>query len=134
MTPEDIRQATVALRRRRAELLRLREGQLEDEHVLSGSAVPDVLDAASNYTGAVVLDQLGEAELEELTEIGEALQRIALGVWGRCEECDEPIPLRRLQAIPWCRCCVECAAELERRQQQAREVRPRGGPPGWHRW
>ncbi|OAI56012.1 hypothetical protein AYO47_09310, partial [Planctomyces sp. SCGC AG-212-M04] len=39
-----------------------------------------------------------------------ALERIDQGTFGECEECGESIPAARLEAIPYARYCVQCAA------------------------
>jgi RNA polymerase-binding transcription factor DksA len=52
-------------------------------------------------------------EEQRLEEITAALDRIEQGTFGRCEECKEPIPKARLQAVPYARHCVECARKLE---------------------
>jgi RNA polymerase-binding protein DksA len=52
-------------------------------------------------------------EEQALDEIGAALDRIAQGTFGRCEECQKEIPRARLQALPYARHCVECARKLE---------------------
>lgn len=31
-----------------------------------------------------------------------------------CEECGEPIPEARRQAVTGCRCCIDCQQEMER--------------------
>lgn len=31
-----------------------------------------------------------------------------------CEECGEPIPEARRQAVAGCRCCISCQEEMER--------------------
>lgn len=33
--------------------------------------------------------------------------------FGLCEECDEDIPIRRLELMPWARLCVKCQQEQE---------------------
>lgn len=50
-----------------------------------------------------------ERELRTLAEIDLSLRRIETGDYGVCGVCGEQIPLARLKAIPWTRCCVECA-------------------------
>lgn len=50
-----------------------------------------------------------------LEEIGEALERLRKGDFGRCEECGEAIPKARLQAVPYTRHCVACARKLQQR-------------------
>ncbi len=59
------------------------------------------------------LSLLAEAD-EILAEIGDAERRLAIGTYGRCETCHEPIPLERLEAIPWARRCVTHQTPLER--------------------
>jgi DnaK suppressor protein len=44
-----------------------------------------------------------------------ALQRIDDGSYGRCAECDEPIPARRLEASPSATLCIGCKARVERK-------------------
>ena len=44
----------------------------------------------------------------------------------RCEECDEPIPEARRQALPGVRLCVTCQAGEDRRQNGAAGINRRG--------
>jgi RNA polymerase-binding transcription factor DksA len=55
--------------------------------------------------------------------ITEALQRIADGTYGRCEECDALIPAARLNAIPTATLCIRCQTATE--SGAARGVRGR---------
>jgi RNA polymerase-binding transcription factor DksA len=49
-------------------------------------------------------------ELEERhTEVADALEKMDEGVYGLCEECDEPIDLDRLKANPAARTCLKHA-------------------------
>ncbi len=50
---------------------------------------------------------------QALKEIGDALERLRRGVFGRCEECEAAIPKGRLQALPYARYCVACARKLQ---------------------
>ena len=45
-----------------------------------------------------------------LAQVEEALDRLAAGVYGRCIECGKPIPVARLEALPYTKLCVGCAA------------------------
>jgi DnaK suppressor protein len=56
-------------------------------------------------------------EQERLTEIGDALDRVKQGKFGRCEECEEEIPKARLKELPWARHCVACARKIEKRSR-----------------
>ncbi len=48
-----------------------------------------------------------------LNEIADAFDRIAQKRFGLCEECRQPIPQPRLQALPHARHCVACARKLQ---------------------
>jgi RNA polymerase-binding transcription factor DksA len=54
-----------------------------------------------------------ENEEQALEEINAALDRIAKGKFGECEECDKEIPRDRLKALPYARHCLACARKLE---------------------
>jgi len=50
-----------------------------------------------------------------LTEVQQALERIEQGTYGKCTNCGQPIPEKRLEAIPWAARDVKCEEQLERR-------------------
>jgi RNA polymerase-binding protein DksA len=52
--------------------------------------------------------RLNGIEYSQLQQIQEALDRLQIGDFGICLSCDEPIPAKRLQALPWARYCVPC--------------------------
>ena len=62
-------------------------------------------------------------EQDALYEIDEALKRIELGTYGKCEMSGKPIPRARLEAIPFARFTVECQSQLEKQSRAAR-IRP----------
>ena len=62
-------------------------------------------------------------EQDALYEIDEALKRIEVGTYGRCEMSGKPIPRARLEAIPFARFTVECQSQLEK-QSRATRIRP----------
>ena len=47
-----------------------------------------------------------------LREVEEALRRAKDGTYGICQECEEPISPKRLQALPWAKFCVRCQEVL----------------------
>ena len=47
-----------------------------------------------------------------LREVEEALRRVQDGTYGICQECEEPISPKRLQALPWAKFCVRCQEML----------------------
>lgn len=62
-------------------------------------------------------------EQDALYEIDEALKRIEIGTYGKCEMSGKQIPRARLEAIPFARFTVECQSQLEK-QSRASRVRP----------
>lgn len=62
--------------------------------------------------------ELMDCERKLLYEIEDALQRIEDGVYGICEVGDEPIPIERLEAIPWTKYCVMCASSFEKKHAE----------------
>jgi RNA polymerase-binding transcription factor DksA len=59
-------------------------------------------------------------EQDALYEIDEALKRIELGTYGKCEMSGKPIPHARLEAIPFARFTVECQSQLEKQSRASR--------------
>ena len=51
-------------------------------------------------------------EMQLLRELEGALRRIEQGTYGTCAECEEPISIKRLNALPWARFCVSCQERL----------------------
>ena len=48
------------------------------------------------------------ATSQQLHAIEEALKRLDDGTYGICAECEKPISMKRLQAVPWAKYCVHC--------------------------
>ena len=48
-----------------------------------------------------------------LAEVESALERIDQGTYGKCTNCGQPIPEKRLEALPWASRDVKCEEQLE---------------------
>jgi len=59
-------------------------------------------------------------EQDALYEIDQALKRIELGTYGKCEMSGKAIPHARLEAIPFARFTVECQSQLEKQNKASR--------------
>ena len=70
----------------------------------------DAADVGSDLAEQEIDATLEQASSKRLQEVEQALGRLARGTYGRCERCGTGIPTERLQAIPWARRCVHCAA------------------------
>jgi DnaK suppressor protein len=40
--------------------------------------------------------------------VDRALRKMEFGTYGTCERCGRPIPLERLEALPWAILCIDC--------------------------
>jgi len=74
----------------------------------------DVVDLALDSAHDEISSQLAEVESRELANIEKALERMRNGEYGLCESCEKPIPLARLQALPYATLCIQCQREAEK--------------------
>ncbi len=75
----------------------------------------DSQEQAQELENAEVVDALGNETRRELSKIAGALAQIKAGTYGTCVDCDEEIPLARLQAYPFADRCIRCATAAEAR-------------------
>lgn len=100
--------------RRRDALRSALSGDLSLLNELRGQSRGDVADFALDAAQDEISSQLAEVESRELANIETALERIRDGNFGKCENCDEAIPLARLQALPYATLCIGCQREAEK--------------------
>ena len=98
---------------RRAELIDLRHTLNEAWQRLHQPS-PELEETASMETMSKEMQQRSESVQTQIRNIDSALTRMAEGDYGDCEACGRPIRVKRLQAVPWARHCVECAGMREK--------------------
>jgi len=104
----------------RSELLResdetlahLQEGGLQE---------PDIADRASAETDRALELRTRDRERKLISKIDAALERVADGSYGYCEESGEPITIRRLEARPIATLSIEAQERHERLERTHRE-------------
>ena len=69
----------------------------------------DSAEQAQERENDEVLDAIGEETRLAISAIQAALERIADGSYGTCENCGEPIAAARLEARPEATLCINCA-------------------------
>ena len=84
-----------------------------------GGAGGDAADVATEMFEQELALGLAQHLRTHLIEINDALVRIEEGAYGLCEDCNEPINIERLRALPRAKRCVPC--------QQVRETAARTG-------
>lgn len=76
-------------------------------------------DAVDKLQGASLLrvqNQLSKINVNRLRALERAIEQIDAKEYGDCEECGEPIGLKRLEALPGITLCVVCAEKAERQK------------------
>ena len=107
------------------QLLKLRQDLLSEAEQTLNSKIstekesfPDPTDQAVAELDNNFLLKLRGREQKLLKKIDEAISRIDGGTYGVCEECGGQISVKRLEAIPWTACCLECQNSVEHRQNE----------------
>ena len=79
--------------------------------LIHGDRVSEEDQAQHSLTEAISL-RLNGFDYLQLRQIQEALDRLALGEFGMCLSCEQPIAPKRLQALPWAKYCVKCQERI----------------------
>lgn len=100
------------------EKLKSRQADLQDrlnkvEESLRKTHAKDWEEQAIERENEEVVEALDESIRTELTQVITALNRVEKDEYGICSICDDPIPLGRLEALPYTDRCVSCASEME---------------------
>jgi RNA polymerase-binding transcription factor DksA len=82
--------------------------------LMSSSQDNHLADTASETYERELDEGLEEDARERLRQVEAALERIDAGEYGTCEVDGKPIPVERLEAVPWTTLCVEHARERSR--------------------
>ena len=89
----------------------------DDLHVATDD-LSDETDLASSLIQQQLSCTIRDREFAKLRRIDMALEKIAEGSYGHCDECDEEISLKRLENQPWAELCITHAEEKEREESQ----------------
>ncbi|MFC1758554.1 TraR/DksA family transcriptional regulator [Planctomycetota bacterium] len=99
--------------RLRGDVSAMTEHTLRDKKGEQSSMPLHMADIGSeNFEQEFTLSLL-QSEGDTLSMIESALERIEAATYGACEECHNPIPKTRLNAIPHTPFCVKCAEKLQ---------------------
>lgn len=119
--PRKLAKSTVERFRKRLESESERLQTLVDEYEqeleearLTESSSDRSPDPGNAEAGSMKFEYEKELSIEQntldlLDKVGHALNRIASGDYGNCESCGNPIPIERLDVLPYVTFCVDCA-------------------------
>src|SRR5512138_1547296 len=111
----------------RLKLMRWREELLKEssetlQHLQEESLhEADMTDRASLETDRSIELRTRDRERKLISKIDAALQRIDTGTYGFCEETDQPIGIRRLEARPIATLTIEAQEQHERMERTYRD-------------
>ena len=111
----------------RLKLLNWRTGLLDEssdtlQHLQKGGSLePDFTDRASVETELSLELRTRDRARKLITKIDEALERINNGLFGYCQETNEPISLSRLEARPIATLSIEVQERHERMEKTHRD-------------
>ena len=112
---EVVKVLRLALEHREAELQEL----LSNREDIAINASAEMLDQIQNASERDLAIANLERDSARLMEVRAALQRMTLGTFGICMECDEPIHVKRLTALPWTMLCLACQEAAEQTKADA---------------
>lgn len=115
MTPKDREELRGALHQRAREILESGRRMLHEaaDAPAERAEVDDSMDAALLDTIATTRLDHSERDAELLHRVGDAVERLRDGSYGSCVDCDRPIELARLRAVPWAERCAEDQSRYE---------------------
>jgi RNA polymerase-binding protein DksA len=101
----------LAMQKRLAREVNAAEDALREDVVAPGD-ISTVPTHPADFDSENLDAQIAIAENEEqlLEQVVAALDRIAVGTFGICQECGREIARQRLDAIPYTSWCIDCAA------------------------
>ena len=122
----DLNEMKIRLEAKRAELQQsivdLTEAHPEPVGPIEASEGPqDFEDVAVDFLETQQEQSILVNQQALLTEVEDALKRIEDGTYGKCVNCGQPIPEKRLEAMPWAARDVKCEEQLEQRNLSAEE-------------
>lgn len=90
---------------------------VKHELALSPDDLPDETDLAVSEINQNLVFKLRDRERQLLTKIDEAIARMDEGTFGTCEDCEENIEPKRLEARPVSTLCIACKEKQEHREK-----------------
>jgi len=111
---KDLKRFREILLAKKAEILKNAKRTLSEDMTLDSDDLPDEMDLASSEYLQSFTFRLRGREKTFLKKIDHALSKIEAGTFGICEDCEEPISAKRLEARPETTLCIRCKEDQER--------------------
>ena len=117
MNKAQLKKFKTLLETKRDEIVKKAKQTLNEDMMLDANDLPDEMDLASSEYLQSFTFRLRGREKSFLDKIERALQKIEEGTFGACEECEEEIQVKRLEARPETTLCIRCKEDQERAER-----------------
>ena len=117
MNKVQLKKFKTLLTEKRDEIVKKAKQTLEEDMALDANDLPDEMDLASSEYLQSLTFRLRGREKSFLDKISKALVKIEDGSFGKCEECEEEISIKRLEARPETTLCIRCKEDQERMEK-----------------
>ena len=116
LTKEQTERFRDILNEKRTRLIEEAKRTLDNDMVIEADERMDEVDQASSEYMQAFSFRLRGRERFLMGKIEHALRKIDEGNYGICEECDEQISLKRLEARPEAQLCIQCKEAQEKEE------------------
>jgi DnaK suppressor protein len=111
---KDLKRFREILLEKKEEILKNAKRTMNEDMTLDTDDLADEMDLASSEYLQSFTFRLRGREKTFLKKIDHALAKIEEGTFGVCEECEEQISVKRLEARPETTLCIRCKEDQER--------------------
>lgn len=117
LNKKDLKRFREILIEKKASLLRNAQRTLSEDMSLDSDDLADEMDLASSEYLQSFTFRLRGREKTFLKKIDHALAKIDMGSFGICEQCEEEISQKRLEARPETTLCIRCKEDQEKKEK-----------------
>lgn len=114
---KDLKRFREILMAKKGALLKNAQRTLSEDMALDADDLPDEMDLASSEYLQSFTFRLRGREKTFLKKIDHALAKIDNSTFGICEQCEEPISAKRLEARPETTLCIRCKEDQEKMEK-----------------
>jgi len=114
---KDLEDFASRLREDKSRILNHTDRTKTEELAMSTDDLADEVDLASSELNQGMALRLRDRERLLLHKIELALAKIDEGTYGICDDCQEPIEKKRLEARPVAELCIRCKEEQEKQEK-----------------
>lgn len=113
LSTEQLQTIRGSLLQRRSTLLQQQANQLSALNSPEKHHIADLEEMGTDGADTDQLCALVDLSSSNIDQIDKALKKLDAGTYGVCEACEKPIPIARLEFLPFAALCVKCQQKKE---------------------